>query len=818
MTTLVQERRRRKKRQPRSQRFINYWRNLFVSGELTSLLVVYAMLMMPVLALQVTGWPVALRTVVPVLTVSTLLGFLLARSGLNELLALIISSGYGFGFIIVVAAINEPGGIFNGFSSLFTKVRDWVIAATGSGVNTEDLIFTLLVALLAWYLGYNSTWHVFRVDRIWRVVLPPGLILVTNSIYYTGNANLDIYLIVFLFMALMLVARSHLEARQWNWYVNGIRTPLKLRRQFMRMGAALALVALLIAWGAPSGDLQDRLDRFQEFLQNDPLTRLGETWSRLFTTVDARGPTTADYYGADSLQLGGAIQLGEQVVMTIDAPQGRRYYWRSRVFDTYENGRWSPAADTRLSDPEAPLEIIHPQYLPGARVPIQQEFTILLNASRLVYTAPQPLSVDLATRTDLRYAGESDEMNVSVIRPMEVIRRGEKYTTTSLVSNATADQLRAADTNYPAWVTQTYLQVSPSITQRTIQLGQQIVDEAGAVTVYDKAKAIERWLRTNIEYNEQIPQPPRDRDPVDWVLFDLQQGYCNYYATSMIAMLRSMGIPSRMAAGFAQGNWDPNVQQFVVEERDAHTWVEVYFPGYGWIEFEPTAAQAPLNRTGDTDAPPQQQGTPIASPTPTATLTPSPTPTQVQPTPLPEQQQNNQEAATPTFTPSPTPTATPVIVPTQPPPITPQRTDNPLSVILPAIGLALLALLAVVLIIGIIIFLWWWWEWRGMKGLSPITRAYARLERYLGLIGIHLTPQQTPEERRRHVIKDLPVAEPPVTAITRMYMQERYGPGAEHPMQSQANANIADEAWSDARNNILRRFFSRFVPFLRRRK
>ena len=83
---------------------------------------------------------------------------------------------------------------------------------------------------------------------------------------------------------------------------------------------------------------------------------------------------------------------------------------------------------------------------------------------------------------------------------------------------------------------------------------------------------------------------------MDWVLFDLKQGYCNYYASAMVVMLRTMGIPARMAAGFAQGTWNSDEQAFVVEERDAHTWVEVYFPGYGWVEFEPTAAQAPLNR------------------------------------------------------------------------------------------------------------------------------------------------------------------------------------------------------------------------------
>ena len=104
------------------------------------------------------------------------------------------------------------------------------------------------------------------------------------------------------------------------------------------------------------------------------------------------------------------------------------------------------------------------------------------------------------------------------------------------------------------------------------------MNEANATTPYDRAKAIETWLRSNIVYNETIPQPPADQDPVDWLLFDLREGYCNYYASAMIMMLRTLGIPARMAAGFAQGTWDAAQNAYTVQERDAHTWVEVFSP------------------------------------------------------------------------------------------------------------------------------------------------------------------------------------------------------------------------------------------------
>ncbi len=795
------------------RRFVHTWRTLFTPGDLTALFIAIGLLLMPVLSLAAAGWPLDLRTVIPIMVLSVVFGFLLSRSHYNELLALIMSGIYGVGFVLLLAAINEPGNIGEGAISVFSRLLRWIADAVSGGINQDDLVFTLLVASLFWFLGYNVAWHIFRIDRMGRVIFPPGLILVTNSVYYTGSNNLDGYLIVFTFLALLLIIRSNLDARSWEWYVNGIRVPSKLRRQFFRIGVILALVALALAWIGPSSDLQDRLNRFQEFMRAEPLTQLSEVWNRLFSSVETQGPTTADYYGSDSLQLGGAIKLGEQTVFMVSAPGGRRYYWRSRVFDFYDMGRWSPAVTTRLTVESSPLNIMLESDFMGGRDPVQQQFTIGLNASRLIYAAPQPIRIDLPTRTDLRYTPDDDTrtaMNVSVIRPLKVLERGDSYTVTSLLTNATAAQLRAAPTTYPEWLSQIYLQVSPSITNRTAELARVIVNDANATTPYDRAKAIESWLRSNIVYNETIPQPPADQDPVDWLLFDLREGYCNYYASAMIMMLRTLGIPARMAAGFAQGTWDAAQNAYTVQERDAHTWVEVFFPGYGWVEFEPTAAQAPLNRADDIPAGITPSATPVASPTPSAT--PSPTITST-PDPLTPQAGLSQPTATPTFTPSPT--ATPVIVPTQPPPLTAQPA-GPLSFLLPALGAALLVLLIIGLIAGIGVFTWWWWEWRGMGGLSPVTRAYARLERYLGLIGLKLGSEQTPEERRQRIVRVLPKAEPPVSAITRMYTAERYGRNIQTAHDTELQSEVADEAWADTRTNILQRFLRRFVPWKRR--
>ncbi len=797
---------------------------MFFPGDAFALPAGLLLLCMPAFALSAAGWALQMTIVLPMIVASLAVGFLIARSRFSELYALLLSLVYGFCILLLVGALAQPGGFGAGLISVFSRAVQWFIDAFTGGINQDDLVFTLLISSLFWFLGFNLSWHLFRVNHVWRAVLPPGLILIVNGVYYVGGASLQPYLIGYVVLVLLLIVRANIESHAADWAVRRLGMPPRLRRQLFFSGALLT-VLLLGAWLIPTRDVQERLNRFQEFLSSEPLQQISEFWLRLFSAAETQGPATSDYYGGDSLQLGGAIRLGDEVALYVSAPPQYRYYWRSRVFDIYDMGRWTSAADTRLTDQNPPLSVVYSPNDTLARTQVRQQFTLGLSASRIVYTAPQPLMVDLPTRTDLRYTPDN-AMLVSVIRPAQVIDRGESYSAASLISTASAAELRAAGTNYPQYIRDLYPPQIASASARTLELARQIVAQAGAATPYDQAKAIETWLRANIFYDERIPQPPAGQDPVDWVLFDERRGYCNYYASAMVVMARSLGIPARMAAGFAQGTFDPAQNAFIVRERDAHTWVEVYFPGYGWVEFEPTAAQAPLDR-GDTppvplpaggDERPSETPSPTLSPTPM--LTPTPPPTQM-PTATATaqgeqaQSQSSPPTATPSPTPSPTATPLPAFVPTPPPPERPQRSD-PFDFILPALGTGLLALLALALLGLALLFAYWWWEWRGMRGLSPIARAYARLERYLGLIGIRPRPQQTPEERRRMVAGALPVVEPPVTAITALYSSERYGPPRPDD-EAALVESVAGEAWADAREGIIRRWLRRrLMPWKKR--
>lgn len=814
MTTTSISGRRTGRKRSRSR-----WRSPISIDTVSTLLVVVLLLLLPLQALEIAGWAVDMDIVAPVTLMSVLLGFVLARSRFGELSALIVSLLYGVLAVLIIASVNQNLPFREALAAVLTRLYEWAIDLVSGGINTDELVLTLLAALLFWFLAFNAGWHIFRLDRVWRVILPPGLIVLVNIVFFSGDEPLDRILFGYLLLSLVLIVRSHLDTRQWEWAIRGVSVPILVRRQFATIGLLLSLLALAFAWGLPSNALDERLQSFQRFLASDPIQQMAEVWNRFFAPIDGEGPATSDYYGADLLNLGGAISLGDDVVFTVDAPRaGHRYYWRSRVFERYSNGQWSPSSDLRITDRSPPVQAqMNSEVIGVSRQELRQRLTVGTASSRIFYAAPQPYSIDRDGRIDLIYTDppQNTSMNVSVIRPLKVLRRGESYLAHSMISTASASELRNAMTEYPAWVSSPNLYVGiPN--RRVLQLARDIVDGAGADNPYDSAKAIESWLRRNITYNESISAPPPNVDTVEWVLFDAREGYCTYYATSMIVMLRLLDIPARLAAGFSQGIYDADSGQFVVREREAHTWVEAYFPGYGWIEFEPTSAQAPIHRDGDESA--QEQDEP-QSPDPTLTPTPTPSPTPLpSPTSLPSQEARERDLQAPTETPTPThfptPSPTPFILPTIQPPISPDN-PPPLSLLQPILVFALAVAMLLIVLALIALILFWWWEWRGMGGLSPVSRAYARLERYIQLIGINVGSTLTTLEKRRELQRRIPAAREPIRTISDLYTRERYS--SRHDAGESRNfADSADKAWYVTRGNILRRWLRRRIPFMRR--
>jgi hypothetical protein len=160
------------------------------------------------------------------------------------------------------------------------------------------------------------------------------------------------------------------------------------------------------------------------------------------------------------------------------------------------------------------------------------------------------------------------------------------YRVTSDIGTPSEQELRAPSTNEPSeLITRLYARPPRKLDPRIIQLAREITHNAP--TLYDKAKAIEDFLKNNFGYTLNLKIG--SEDPLAEFLFDVREGHCEYFATAMVILLRTIGIPARIVTGFQMGEYNDINHLLVVRESDAHSWVEVYFPNAdAWVEFDPT--------------------------------------------------------------------------------------------------------------------------------------------------------------------------------------------------------------------------------------
>ena len=291
---------------------------------------------------------------------------------------------------------------------------------------------------------------------------------------------------------------------------------------------------------------------------------------------------------------------------------------------------------------------------------------------------------------------------------------GQSYSVIGLIPQMSPSDLAAAGTTYPEYITDSYLGLPESVTQETIDLATQIAADYGATNPYDQAIAIQNYLRSNFTYQLDAGPAPDGRDIVDYFLFDSQVGRCDHYSSSMAVMLRTLGVPTRIVTGLAPVPFDSEMSGYVYRGRNAHAWVEVYFPDYGWIPFEPTPTQQAISLDQTVSDP---ETTPVPTPTPAASTIPDGT----------------EVPATPT--PTPTPLAAPATVDTD---ANNNGDDGVTSAAIGAIlgGAALLA--------GA--FLYVMKRRSTFSGLPVAAANFGRLQRLGRFIGVRPSPELTPRE------------------------------------------------------------------------
>ncbi|HXV42043.1 MAG TPA: transglutaminaseTgpA domain-containing protein, partial [Anaerolineae bacterium] len=554
-------------------------------------------------AVGATGWTEGLNIITFVGLGSIIIGMMLARSILPGFVAHLFSViiGVSWSFWVTSRLLPEHYTWLERWANLTFRLNYWYSQAMLGGTSYDNMMFILQMGVIVWGTGYLTLWFLFRSGKVWQAIVPGGLVLLIN-LYYAPN-DITLWFLIFILLSLLLAIRFNLFKQEAQWRAEGVFFRPDISFDFLRDGFIFSALVIALAWITPPIADAQSLELLDEF-QGSWRDVQGE-WNRLFADLNYKDTGLVDGFGP-SLNLGGPRRLTNEPVMNVKV-EGPGRYWRATVYDEYTGYGWrNNDLDTAGFGPETALSL--PLF--EARVPVTQTYTFYRDQATVLYAMAQPLNLDRSAKVTFNALsneqiagvswptwlnnGEPWVEEITYIRSNAAIDSGESYQVVSAFSQASISQLEAAGNDYPAWITARYLQLPDSVTERTRNLALELAEPFD--DAFGKARAIEAYLRREIKYNEKLISPPPGVDRVDYVIFETKEAYCDYYASAMIVMLRSLGIPARFAVGFAQGSFNNDLEAFHVVNADAHSWVEVYFPQYGWIEFEPTAAQPSIVR------------------------------------------------------------------------------------------------------------------------------------------------------------------------------------------------------------------------------
>lgn len=553
---------------------------------------------------------IALRVAVLVAVVTAATALLGQGVG-GPLLRVAATVGIAGGFAYSHHARNRPGYGLKAFLAFAVVVAFANFLAATSGIRVSGLnqVQIPLAELFLWVQVLHSLDVPARRDLLFSLM--SSLVLIAVAGVLSVSAALAPYLAVWAVaavVALVLAHRSDLADRPRlvpltaldGERAAGAGAPRPVRTVVTAVALALAvacgLFLLLPAAGAGRAiAFPAELPRVVQVpaiggLANpslgggDPASPDGSMSST------GTGSAAFGYFGfSNELDTGVRGRPDDTLVLRVKAT--RPDFWRGQTFDTWDGRVWRQS-DQRVLPTGGELPI----RLGAARSTVEGE--VPFGGSEFVQTVyverPGPNLVFGAYAPQRLYFRDNRvfEMSDGTLRAGVQLERGAVYTVVSMRPDVTAEVLRTSDYSSLAdsgAIEARYGSGAPTvITPRVAQLAEDIT--ADAPTRYDKVKAIEAWMAANTAYTLDIPPLPRDVDAVEQFLFADRKGFCEQIATSLVVMLRSLGIPARVAVGYAPGSRNPFTGMWEVRASDAHAWAEVWFPGIGWQAFDPTAS------------------------------------------------------------------------------------------------------------------------------------------------------------------------------------------------------------------------------------
>ena len=444
--------------------------------------------------------------------------------------------------------------------------RGFAVAAAFLAVRAGYMVLVMpdqrlvgMVELLLLLLVAEAWKPVGEGDDVRLYVLSFG-VLVAATVFRPGLI-FGLAFVAFVAFSTVTIMVGHLRRKAQRYDARDVR----VGKRFLLGTGALSMVTLFISVAV-----------FLAF------PRVSRGWAPGGSAFATRIAGFADQVSLDAH--GATIATNPEVVLRVEFPDGRPentadLHWRGRSYDHFDGVRWSRTGNMPRSGPR-----------PGAYrrlrdgSVIRQEIYSSLLTSRVLFALHPVLEVEARSRIrpfldqagDIRFAG--------AVPP--------RYVARSIRERPDPATLRAAPGGR-APAEPYYLQL-PDLSPRVSALADSLT--AGQGTRFDRARAIEGWLRS-LEYTRELPATPAETG-LEYFLFERQAGHCEYFSTAMVVLLRAVGIPARNVNGFLGGHWNDVGNHLAVTQNHAHSWVEVWHPGSGWVTYDPT----PAGSAGEADA------------------------------------------------------------------------------------------------------------------------------------------------------------------------------------------------------------------------
>ncbi len=609
-------------------------------------------LVVVVWSVEQANW-VATPNLILVLFLAMLTGLTLYRVPVWSIALLPVGLVIGLSTILwQLSSFSLDGVTVGGTREVLERLELWLEAARTGSINIDGLPFGFALMTATWLTGFFGAWLFLRYSNFWGVFVLGGICLLSNLTFLPPNSAF--HLGFYLFTALLLVARIQAVRRKHEWERRSVKVDDHLAGLSLSDSFALTVLVIILAFLVPVAPKWAPTNDAYESMRH-PLESIEDDFNRLFAGLPARRPLGFRIWD-NVMAFQGSIYPTTTQVLWVDSEtemylKARTYStyngkgWLSEHTVTESLG-YTPEFNQDSVDllREEITYIVTPLYTSkklfssdylldvDQDVMIETQaspvFTIDLSVLQDGGTLPEYLQVigmdmtkaidesgpfisDLQLAQSLPAQFRMDKVDredgyvikvqftealpaipkaLSVTNKRRKFETGDPYQVTSAISRAEPEQLLNATTNYPVWISERYLQLPPNLPQRVRDLASRVTD--GMETPYGKAKALEDYLRNNYPYNLRVDPPPFNADGVDHFLFTLGEGYSEYFASTMAVMLRTVGVPARLAVGYTTGDRIEHKPLFAVTDSHSHAWLEVYFPEYGWIPFEPTPGKS----------------------------------------------------------------------------------------------------------------------------------------------------------------------------------------------------------------------------------